>query len=251
MPLALATDDKDDREAPASAPAFSKDLTPLLDQWRGEETAARLVQGDDGRLKMHLRIESGLGLIQLDAEGSPDPATDATWLSQLRRLDRLDLEQAKQLDREARLVARRYLGWFLLEQWNRVIRDANHHLAAIDLIRRNIDGEVATSQDRWMVYAIMMRARAESARQVAQNQAYEALHVIKRARRRIVELRSLTRQPWLGVQEVEALDHVLRRLRRQLHRQPAVRLPRLIQKAVRRDDFERACKLSRMLRLDV
>ncbi|MEM1011280.1 MAG: UvrB/UvrC motif-containing protein [Planctomycetota bacterium] len=230
-----------DRQALATSP--HRDLRRILADWPGTSLAARIVPGLAGRPQMQIRVESGTGLVQLDVDGPPDTREgDVTWLRRLRneQPESLTDDQAAGLDREARLVARRYLGWFLMEEWNRVIRDTGHHLAAIDQLRRLGPTPVVADAMRWLPYAWMMRARAESARSNAEGRSDEALQILRSGIRRIKRHRASFGG---GQQELAALRQAAAAVRRVVERDPKRRLDRLIQRCVASERYERAAAL--------
>ena len=270
-PLAL-----EDRFAPATetppdpslidAPA-GRDVTPALEDWphRPGELSARLVLGSDGRQKLQLRVE--LGLLQMEVEGRPDGGRVGRFGSQLefrrdalerhRRAHRgdfgygIDADAARDLDAEGQLYARRYLAWFVLGEWDRAAADARHHVVALEFLAAHAPSAAAErAVGRWLAYAVMMRARAESASLVAAGDARAALRVITSAQRR---LRRFYRQRGgrLAYESAEApacLRALARRLRERAPVTPVRRLRRELRAAVASERYEKAAALRDRIR---
>ncbi len=233
-----------DRNSGSTSPR--RDLRHLTGDWPGSDLAARIVSGIDGRAQMQLRIDGGLGIVQLEVDGPPDQRhRDVTWLRELRRHDQRALtpEQSDGLALEGRLVARRYLGWFLMEEWNRVIRDTGHHLAAMKLLLQEAPTRHRDGVNHWIPYAVMMRARAQAARHNDEFQHAEAVEVLSSAIRRIKRHRVSIGVKAAGQQELVVLRQALAAVRRVLERDPRQRLHRLIDRCVKTERYERAALL--------
>jgi protein-arginine kinase activator protein McsA len=174
-----------------------QDITELLREWPHEpgRINVRLITGADGRKKMQIRID--MGVLQLELDGRPDGQRPQGFESsldyQVDRLQRyvreggsadgfvLTPEECKQLREEAVQYYHRYMGLFVLDDYEGTIRDTKRNLAVLDLCRNH----AATESDRTFLeqfrpYIIMMRTRAEATRAIVQNQAKRALEALDR-----------------------------------------------------------------------
>ncbi len=252
-------------DAPAvETPPPSLDITTPLDTWTvgPDELSARLIVGDDGLPRLQMRIE--LGLLQMNVLGRPDGRRISPrfptlldlvrdQLAEFRRRHggstfgfRIEADDAAALEREGRLFARRYLGWFILGDWPRVAADARHHLELLELLREYAGTASEPAVRRWFAYAIMMRARAEAADVNAAGDARGAGRIIQSAQRRLKRhYRSCGggAEAYAGSAEVKALKTVHRQLRRQTPDTPVRRLRRELRAAVAAENYERAVTL--------
>ena len=252
---------------PAEEAPPSLDITAPLDTWSvgPDELSARLIVGDDGLPRLQMRIE--LGLLQMNVLGRPDGKRVSPRFPTLLDLIRDQLAEFKRrhggsafgfkigpddaaaLDREGRLFARRYLGWFILGDWPRVAADARHHLELLELLREHAGPESAAAVRRWFPYAIMMRARAEAADANAGGDAGGAGRIIQSAQRRLKRhYRGAGRDAYAGSAEVKALKTVLRQLRRHKPDTPVRRLRRELKAALAIEDYEHAAVLRDKIR---
>ncbi len=249
----------------------ARDMTELLATWPCDEgqadgSAARLIRTASGEVELQVRVE--LGMLQMRAVGRPDGVpTEKTALARLRqslaahrrgcnRHESFGIGEsdAAELDCEGRLYAKRYLAWFGMGRWNRVARDARHHLAAIEFAQSHASPTSPSllSLRRWLPYAVMMLARAESAKATAEGDVRTALKLINSAQRRIKRhFRRLGdgRIAYTESSEVAALKQVTRRLREQVPESMRRKLKRQLNKAVASEDFERAATLRDRLAL--
>ena len=231
------------------------DLAPLLADFPAgdlDAPAARLVTGDDGRLKLQMRVE--LGLLQMETDGRPDG--EPSRLDQLRddlRRHRsthrhdfgftLDSAAADELEREGILHARRYLAWFCMEEWDRCAEDARRHLSILAMLERYADR--SGCKQLWFAYATMMRARAEAASLVSRDKLVSAMRRISTGRKRLRQHFAQQERPdaYCDSPEARALDDVYRELRRLLPRSPVRQLQRRLRRAIDAEHYERAAQL--------
>ncbi len=168
------------------------DLTDLLKSWPFQQGRinVRSVPGKDGTPKMQIRLE--LGVLQLEMTGRPDGQTPHGHESLLhyhrsrlveysRKTGRaegfvLTEEECAALRDEAVQYYHRYVGLFVLENFDGVIRDTRRNLEVLDLCRDH----ASTEQDRGVLeqfrpYITMMRTRAEASKWVAAGEVKSAL----------------------------------------------------------------------------
>lgn len=170
------------------------DLTELLRSWPYEPARvnARRIIGRDGRPKLQLRID--LGILQMETEGRPDgqrPGGFESLLAQhLDRLERytresgaegfvLSPEECRQLREEAVQYHHRYVGLLALGDYAGVVRDTSRNLALFELCRAHAaDEDDQLVLEQFRPHVIMMRARAEAERALADGQSKAALAAI-------------------------------------------------------------------------
>ena len=166
--------------APTDTPyAMISDLRTILDGWEYErgKISVRKIIGRDGQDKVQTRID--LGVLQIELDGRPDgqrPKGYDAYLDFLEeQADRhielygddedfvLTPEDCQELRHEAYLYYQRYLSLFVLEDFERVVRDTARNLRVIDFCERYAatqDDRVALAPQR--AYVLMMNARARA-----------------------------------------------------------------------------------------
>ena len=172
-----------------------KDLTEVLRKWPYEagRVKARRVNGRDGRPKLQIRVD--LGILQMEMEGRPDGdrphGFESLLAYQQDRFDRystesgqpegfvLSPEECRALREEAVQYYHRYVGLMAINDFEGVVRDTARNLALFDMCR----GHAATESDRKVMeqfrpYVIMMRARGEAERALAEGRTDLALAAI-------------------------------------------------------------------------
>ena len=184
---------------------MSKDIGPILNGWphKSGEISVRKVTGDDGRLKLQLRLD--LGLLQMELEGRPDgqrPHGCESVLAYLQaKLQRhrdahngddagftIDEKQCDMLRNEAIQYYYRYLGLFVLEEYAAVQRDTARNLEVLDFCARY----AAEEPDRYIMeqyrpYIIMMFTRARALAAYQQHRPRAALAAIRKGVCRLEE----------------------------------------------------------------
>jgi hypothetical protein len=155
----------------------SKDISQTLEGWDydPDRISVRIVQGEDGREKIQLRLD--LGLLQMDFEGRPDgkrPAGCASWLDYYQRKQReedahnpdgppfvLESEDCVKLLREGVQYYHRYVSFWHLERYELCARDTNRNLRLFAFVREHARHTKDKLQfDQWRPYVTMMHARA-------------------------------------------------------------------------------------------
>ena len=158
---------------------MSDDLTQLLQDWPYEpgQLAVRLIDGDDGRQKIQLRVD--LGVMQMETDGRPDGLRPHGYDSLLEYeeshldimvMEGVDPEQftispetCRNLREEAAQYYHRYVAMFVLEAFDEVVRDTTRNLRLLDFFTDYAEEEEdRNSVEQFRAYIIMMRARALS-----------------------------------------------------------------------------------------
>lgn len=173
------------------------DLQFTLCDWpyEPEKISVRKVQGADGAVKIQMRVE--LGILQMEAEGRPDGATPygcesllAYHLKQLAKHEQrngtvlgfgLSRKECYELRAEASLYYRRYIAFFVLEDYANVFRDTTHSLGVFDLCHDYaLDPEDRVSLEEFRPYVLMMDARARAYHALEEGEPASALAHVNR-----------------------------------------------------------------------
>lgn len=164
--------------------AMVPDLRCILDGWEYEpgKISVRKIIGYKGREKLQTRID--MGILQIELDGRPDgqrPEDHESYLNYLEhRLAKhatlygddddfvLTSENCQELRHEAYLYYQRYLSLFVLEDYDRVVRDTGRNLRVIGLCEQyaaSREDRLALSAQRPYVLMMNTRARAYDALQ--------------------------------------------------------------------------------------
>jgi hypothetical protein len=247
---------------------MSDDISAILRGWPHEpgRINVRLVDGADGRRKMQIRVQ--LGLLQLDLEGRPDGERphgfDSLLDYQLDRVSRyqrqspgasgfvLTSEECRALREEAVLYYHRYVGLFVLEDYEGVVRDTSRNLDLLDLLRDfAADDAERHVLEQFRPHLIMMRARAEAARALAGKDARAALRILDAA---IIHVRQALSEAGLGPDldrsnELQLLQGMRDALVPRLPVSQRVELEERLHAAIAAENFELAAILRDELRM--
>jgi len=196
------------------------DIRRILDAWPFDsgQINARLIDGDDGRHRLQLRIQ--LGLLQMETEGRPDGARPHGFeslldyqLDRVRRYERqtgttagflLTGDECKALRDEAVMYYHRYVGMFVIEQYDAVIRDADRNLDLVDLCRDYAAEEHdQTVLEQTRPHLLTIRCRALASKAVREQNGKAALQIIDRG---IEEVRAALHDLGLGERIDESND---------------------------------------------
>ena len=237
---------------------MSRDLNSITNGWAydGSRVVARIIDGDDGRPKVQLRLD--LGVMQMELDGRPDgrrPHGYASLLEYYRSLDETggapagrELPQAAcvELQQEAVQYYYRYLALSALQHLDGVIRDTQHNLELLELVRCHVaDEQLAWQLLQFFPYVRMMNAQATAQKHVAEGRYDEAMRATEQA---LQEIRAFGEEHGLGdvsskMQEIQTLSELLLNIRSRRHVSPAEKLRTELQRAIEAEDYERAASL--------
>ncbi len=177
---------------------MSEDITHVLAGWdfQPDEINVRLVEGDDGRTKIQLRLD--LGLLQMEQDGRPDGQRPHDcdslldyFVEQQREHDaahpdekpfQLDGEQCAQLLREGIQYYHRYISFWHLERYDLCARDTGRNLRLLKFVRDHARRDQDRLQfDQWRPYITMMHARSLATPLIEDEKYDEALTAIDAA----------------------------------------------------------------------
>jgi len=207
-----------------------EDLTPILRHWPyvSGEVNVRLIQAGDGRMIVQMRVD--LGILQMEVSGRPDGTRPDDYDSLLEavaaQLQRhveehgdaetfvLTTEQCRRLREEAIQFYHRYVSLFALEEYEGVMRDTEHNLHIMEFCREFGETEFdQTVMEQLRCNTLMMHARAEASKAVADNDTRSALASIDRGLEAIRQAIEADEQEEEGAFENSAEVQLLRSMR--------------------------------------
>ncbi|MCI0335449.1 MAG: UvrB/UvrC motif-containing protein [Planctomycetes bacterium] len=156
---------------------MSSDIDPILRDWpyRPDEITVRVVEGEDGRRKIQLRLD--LGMLQMEFDGRPDGRRihdEESWFAYHQRRQRdhdaanpdgapylLEPEDCAELLREGVQYYHRYICFWHLGHYELCARDTERNLRLFAFVRGHArDDRDKLRFDQWRPYVTMMHARA-------------------------------------------------------------------------------------------
>ncbi len=177
---------------------MSKDISSILAGWQYDPANAtvRIVDGDDGRDKVQLRVD--LGVLQMELDGRPDgkqPEGFTSWLeyyeAQQETFDaanpdsasyELGGEDCERLWQESVQFYHRYLSFWHLKLFDLCQRDTSRNLRLFAFIREHVeDRQSILHFDQWRPYVILMHTRATAVPLLEKDNSVEALEMIDAA----------------------------------------------------------------------
>jgi hypothetical protein len=172
------------------------DISYILGDWqyRPDEITVRIVDGEDGRRKVQLRLD--LGILQMEFDGRPDGRRihecDSWFDFHMRRQkehDRanpdsapyiLEPEDCQELLREGVQYYHRYLSFWHLGLYELCARDTERNLRLFSFVREHArDDRIRLEFDQWRPYVTMMHARAVATPLVELEQWEAAVNVLE------------------------------------------------------------------------
>jgi len=244
---------------------MSDDLNEILRGWEfnpTDETAnVRLILSPDGVEKLQLRIR--FGLLQMYADGAPETGGESILDEVTRELAEyrarkgsdkgfsISALRSAQISQEIMDYYQRRVCFFLLADYRRAMRDAEHNLDLIRLLKSySVDERTVLNHDRYRAFVIMDRARAAAMIAVEQDEYDRAMAEIDDAIAAIEEFYSEYSRSELVEKsnEIEVLKDLRADLRKQ-YRIPMTNLERLQMlkeeqaRAIAREDYEKAARL--------
>ncbi len=244
---------------------MSDDLNTLLGDWRYDPSSvtARLVEGDDGRMKIQLRLD--LGVLQMELSGRPDGRHPSGFPSLVEyHFDREDKQEkaseppfelthaeAMELQQEAAQYYYRYIASYALRDFPRVVEDTEHNLDVIDLVDRHTeDDELAWQFLQFYPYVRMMNARARG-EWAGESELYdEAIQAVEDGLADIREFWTAHTEegPEKHTREIDLLNELLAQLRQKRPRTQMDVLQEELQRAIAAENYERAAALRDAIR---
>ncbi len=243
---------------------MSLDIGPILDAWNHDPSTlqVRLIDGDDGQIKIQTRLD--LGLLQMELDGRPDgqkPNGFDSWLDYYESLTReaaargerrmLDRQAHADLMREGVQYYHRYIALFHLEKYDLVARDTERNLRLFAfVVEHTEDRREASAFDQYRPYVLMMRAQALAKTALARGNTPAA---IRRIDEGVAAIRGFLREYGQEAREDQNVEITfLNQWREDLQRQraidPAEQLRERLELAIASENYEEAARLRDQIR---
>jgi hypothetical protein len=236
------------------------DIDRILRNWPYEpgEISARLVQADDGRDVLQMRVE--MGVLQLETSGRPDgtqPGGAETYFDYLAALATQDeaepfvlsAEQCNEADREFMQFYHRRICWLALREFRRAANDADHTLAFMDFVREHSPAEEWTqSHDQYRPFVLFHRTQAAALATLEEAGPRAAMQELNRGLERFHDLfvECEAEDQFDDDDLVRRLHELRDTLREQYDLQPS--LSEQLESAVANEQYELAARLRDQLR---
>jgi UvrB/UvrC motif-containing protein len=243
----------------------SADLRKILEAWPyNPDDDARFTKGRDGR--SILQVRTPLGIEQYELDGRPDGARPHGQESALEyHLQRLQAAMAKgradffqlgeqdcaELFNEGTLYYFRYVRFFQLKDWVRTIRDTARNLRVFDLVHRYARREEDRQYpEKWRPYILRVNATAAIMLELEKNAYERALRLAQEAIQKVEELEDIDDETFSFEQErsLQALRELADQIQKNRPISELERLERQLQRAIDRQEFERAAQLRDKIR---
>jgi len=170
-----------------------QDIDAALAGWEFKPgmVQARLVDGNDGRQVVQMRVD--LGLLQLEIEGRPDgqrPHDCPTYHDYLKQQARsaeragktfaMSEEQCEEADREFVQYYHRRLCWLALRQFDRAVADADHTLDFMDFVRdHSPHEEYSQAHEQFRGFVLFHRTQAAAEQAMEEDNAEGAIDALR------------------------------------------------------------------------
>lgn len=164
-------------------------IDSILSDWPYDPDAVsvRLVDGEDGRELIQMRIE--MGLLQLETTGRPDgekPEGASSYYEYLKELYgnddgtyELTVEECAECDREFVQYYHRRICWLAMREFRNAVRDADHTLQLMDLCRDySPDEEWTISHEQYRPFVMFHRIQAAALAELDQHGPEEAVAAV-------------------------------------------------------------------------
>ena len=241
---------------------MSKDVGGILEGWdyKLDEISVRKIMGIDGKKKIQMRLD--LGLFQMEVDGRPDgkrPFGRETLLDYYESLVeeqtlkygtkenfRLDSEDCDNLQQEGMQYYYRYLSFFHLEDYEKVIRDTQRNLELFAFVKEYaINDQDSFSFDQYRPYVIMMNTRARASISLAEKDYERTLRQIEDAIEAISEFFKEYDQETLieSCVEIVFLTDWAKEIKDSKPLTPKDELERKLEIAVEGENYEEAARL--------
>ncbi|HEY3320041.1 MAG TPA: UvrB/UvrC motif-containing protein [Planctomycetota bacterium] len=236
------------------------DLRDILESWPFDASKdSRYVKLPDGRTVLQVRLP--LGVEQYELEGRPDGhrfhGKESVLDFHLQRFATakaagkaekfaLTPPECAELFDEGTLYYLRYLHLFELHDWPRTVRDTGRNLKLFDFVGDHAErDEDRQNLEKWRPYVLRMNAIAQSMIELEAEDFAGALHTLQTAVNKIEGLAELDDDTFRfeKMRSVGALRELLDQVKRNKPLTEMERLERDLQRAVDREQFERAAQL--------
>jgi len=241
----------------AEGSVVNQDIDNVLRDWEYKPgvVQARLVDAPGGRQVIQMRVD--LGVLQLEVDGRPDgahPHGHDTYYEYLHDRSRaaqragskfvLSEEESQEADREFMQFYHRRVCWLALRQYARAMRDADHTLTFMDLVKRHSPGDEYTqAHEQYRGFVLFHRTQAASALQVEKNNPEQAVDEVRSG---LEKLKAFFLEFGLEEQmEEDPMVQHLKKIESTLREQYDIgaTLHEQLEQAIAAEDYERAAQL--------
>jgi hypothetical protein len=243
---------------------LSQDIESILDGWEYEPDGlqVRIITGDDGAMKIQMRID--LGLIQMELDGRPDGQRPEGFPSLLDSYESkakealaqgttfsLSSDDCSLLMREGMQYYHRYLSAFHLERYDLVERDTDRNLRLFSFVSRHAARQRDKIEfDQYRPYVQMMRTRACASQALKNNEHKAALkridEGIKAIRRFLADYQQEESEE--DCAELQSLIRWRREVEREQPKGPLEKLEQQLELSVELEDYEEAARIRDQIR---
>ncbi len=236
---------------------MSQDIDGALNGWDfkpNQPPQARLIEANDGRQVLQLRVD--LGLLQLEVTGRPDgkrPHGHDTFFDYLKHIAneakrtsrgfQMTENQCVEADREFFQFYHRRVCWLILGTYARAVADADHTLAFMDFVRDHSPSEEYTEvHEHHRAFVLFHRTQA-AALAVEGNDPEEAIDQINEGLKGIRDF--FVSHDREDLMEEDGMVQQLRKMEEQLREKHNIdaTLREQLDKAVANEEYEAAARL--------
>jgi len=241
------------------------DIRKLLSDWPYDpKNDARIVRGSDGR--EILQVRTPLGLEQVEMEGRPDGARPHAMdtaleffqqkLAQARTAGTGSTFELTELDcaelfNEGTLFYFRYLRLFQLNRWADTMRDTSRNLRLFDFVRQYAERvDDRDYLEKWRPYLLRVNIAASAFYLLEHNDASKALKLVQSGLEQIASLEVMDHEIFRFERDrsLSSLRELESEIQQKQPISPVELLQRQLQRAIARQEFERAAKLRDQIR---
>jgi hypothetical protein len=235
----------------------NQDIDYILRNWEFTPGGpqARLIQVKDGRQVVQLRVD--LGVLQFETTDRPDgsrPHGFATYFEYVQDLANrarkkeksfvLTEEHCQETDREFLQFYQRRMCWLALQQYGWAIRDANHTLEFMDLVKLHApNDDYLHAHEQYRGFVLFQRTQAAAAMQVEKNDPAQAVDEIRAGLDKIrAFFASYEREDEM---DQDGMVQHLRRIEATLRERHDIKatMEEQLEQAIAAEDYERAARL--------
>ena len=240
---------------------MSDDIGPILGSWAynsKEDINARLIEGDDCKPKIQMRID--MGIVQMELDGNPTGEHIEgykSWLEYYEDVQKsyesgrvddyysLSSEDFKILRIEGTQYYYRYLSLMKLGDFQRVIRDTNRNLRLFNSVKKYAATEIEKwSLDQYRPYVIMVNTQAKVSLALRENTDSSIENCIELCDNGIGRISSFYKEYGISSEIENSLElSILRSMKDKFMSQRPETLEERLQKAVREERFEDAASI--------
>lgn len=238
------------------------DLFNTLSDWpyEAEKISVRKILGSDGTVRIQMRVE--LGVVQLEIDHRPDGSRphdcDTLLAYHTTRLDEhialngtplgfaLSPQESYAMRVEASMFYRRYVAYFVLEEYDCVVRDTQHSLDLLDFCSEHaMESDDRTALEEFRPYIVMMNARGMAYEALDDNEPASALAHVNRG---IMNVRACYEDQDLPevlgrCEEVRILRGLAREINDKVPRDSLIVTRKALRDALDHERFEEAARL--------